>query len=76
MRNERGITLVALIITVIVMLILTGVAVYNGLYNDGGLVNVVKNETSNQQEMVNKENEKRNTVLQDIEEEWGISFNV
>lgn len=76
MRNERGITLVALIITVIVMLILTGVAVYNGLYNDGGLVNVVKNETSNQQEMVNKENEKRNAVLQDIEEEWGISFNV
>ena len=76
MRNERGITLVALIITVIVMLILTGVAVYNGLYNDGGLVNVVKNETSNQQEMVNKENEKRNTVLQDIEEQRGISINV
>ncbi len=72
MKNERGITLLSLVLTIIVMLILVGVAVYGGLYENGGIINQVKEETQRQQNLVNGEKEKMNTVLQDIEEDWGI----
>lgn len=72
MKNERGITLLSLVLTIIVMLILAGVAVYGGLYENGGIINQVKEETQRQQNLVNGEKEKMNTVLQDIEEDWGI----
>lgn len=72
MKNERGITLLSLVLTIIVMLILVGVAVYGGLYENGGIINQVKEETQRQQNLVNGEKEKINTVLQDIEEDWGI----
>lgn len=72
MKNERGITLLSLVLTIIVILILAGVAVYGGLYENGGIINQVKEETQRQQNLVNGEKEKMNTVLQDIEEDWGI----
>lgn len=72
MKNERGITLFSLVITIVVMLILAGVAIYGSLYENGGLINSVKDETIKQQNMVQKEKNKMNTVLQDLEEEWGI----
>ena len=72
MKNERGITLLSVVLTIIVMLILVGVAVYGGLYENGGIINQVKEETQRQQNLVNGEKEKMNTVLQDIEEDWGI----
>ena len=75
MSNERGITLLSLVITIIVMVILAGVAIYSGTIEDGGLINQVKDETSKQQEMVQDEKDKMNTVLQDVEEEWGIGPN-
>ena len=76
MKNERGITLLALAITIIVMLILAGVAIYGSLYENGGTINIVIDETVKQQNMVQKEKDKMNTVLQDVEEEWGIGPNV
>ena len=76
MKNERGITLLALAITIIVMLILAGVAIYGSLYENGGTINIVIDETVKQQNMVQKEKNKMNTVLQDVEEEWGIGPNV
>ena len=75
MKNERGITLLALAITIIVMLILAGVAIYGSLYENGGTINIVIDETVKQQNMVQKEKNKMNTVLQDVEEEWGIGPN-
>ena len=76
MKNERGITLLALAITLVVMLILAGVAIYGSLYENGGTINIVIDETVKQQNMVQKEKDKMNTVLQDVEEEWGIGPNV
>ena len=76
MKNERGITLLALAITLVVMLILAGVAIYGSLYENGGTINIVIDETVKQQNMVQKEKNKMNTVLQDVEEEWGIGPNV
>ena len=75
MKNERGITLISLVITVIVMIILAGVAIYGSLYNNGGFINQVKDETKKQQDMVQSEKDKMNTVLQDAEDEWGIGPN-
>ena len=63
MKNERGITLISLVITVIVMIILAGVAIYGSLYNNGGFINQVKDETKKQQDMVQSEKDKMNTVL-------------
>lgn len=75
MKNERGITLLSLVITLVVMLILAGVAIYGSLLENGGIINEVKDETIKQQEMVQDEKDKMNTVLQDVEEEWGIGPN-
>lgn len=75
MENERGITLLSLVITIIVMLILAGVAIRESLQENGGVINEVKDETLKQQNMVQKEKNKMNTVLQDVEEEWGIGPN-
>lgn len=76
MKNERGITLFALVVTIAVMLILAGAAIYTGIYENGGTVNLVKDETEKQEEIIEKEKEKKNSVLENIEEEWGIGFNV
>ncbi len=73
MKNERGITLISLAITIVVMFILAGVAVYEAVINDGGVVNEVREETSKQQEMIQEEKDKMNTVLKEQEEDWGIS---
>lgn len=75
MKNERGITLLSLVVTIIVMLILAGVAINGSLHENGGVINEVKDETIKQQNMVQKEKNKMNTVLQDVEEEWGIGPN-
>ena len=75
MKNERGITLFSLVVTIIVMLILAGVVIYGSLYENGGIINEVKDETIKQQEMVQDEKDKMNTVLQDVEEEWEIGPN-
>ena len=72
MSNERGITLFSVVITIIVMVILPGVAIYSGTIEDGGLINQVKDETSKQQEMVQDEKDKMNAVLKNQEEDWGI----
>mgnify|MGYP005757817361 FL=1 len=72
MSNERGITLLSLVITIIVMVILAGVAIYSGTIEDGGLINQVKDETSKQQDMVQDEKDKMNAVLKNQEEDWGI----
>ena len=75
MKNERGITLFSLVVTVVVMLILAGVAINGSLHENEGLINKVKDESIKQQNMVQKEEDKMNTVLQDVEEEWGIGPN-
>lgn len=74
MKSERGITLFSLVITIIVMVILAGVAVYTGVIEDDeGLINRVKEETTKEQEMVQEEKDKMNEVLKNQEKDWGIT---
>lgn len=72
MKNERGITLIALSLTVVVMFILMGVTFYLGLDKDEGVLEEVQTETQIQQNIVNNQKEEMNRVLQDIEKDWGI----
>ena len=44
-KNERGITLLSLVITLVVMLILAAITIYSSLYENGGVINQVKDET-------------------------------
>ena len=72
MKNERGITLISLVVTIVVTFILVGVVIYSSLNDNNGIINGIKDETIEQQNKVQKEKDKMNSVLQDVEEEWGI----
>lgn len=74
MKNERGITIASLVITIVIMLILSGVAIYVGIGEgaDGGVINAVKEETEYQQNTIEDEKNKMNIVLKRQEEDWGI----
>ena len=53
MKGQKGITLVALVITIIVMLILVGVSITVAL--NGGLFNTAKDAANKTQEAINSE---------------------
>lgn len=76
MSNERGITLISLVVTIIVMFILIGIPIYWSVIKDGGLINQIKDETNKQQNMIQNEKNKMNTVLKEQEKDWGIASNV
>lgn len=73
MRDERGITLITLVVTVIIMIILTGVTLNLTSLSNNGVVKKVKNETEIQQDMINQEKEKTSNVIKNYEQEWGLS---
>lgn len=61
MKNQKGITLVALIITVIIMLILAGVTIWMATSQDG-LVKKVENAVENVQLKVNEQDDTINAL--------------
>ena len=66
-RNEKGITLVALVITVIMMLILAGVAI-SAVTDNGGLFDKVTTATDEYEKSMRDEAELYNAILNDIDE--------
>ena len=72
MGNERGVTLIALIATVGIMIILAAVTLNMALIDNNAVVREVLNETEKQQQMVREEERKRNSVISSYEEEWGL----
>jgi len=72
LKNEGGITLIVLSLTVVVMFILLGVTFYLAFNEDEGVLEEVQTETQIQQNVVNNQKEEMNRVLQDIEKDWGI----
>ena len=73
MKNERGITIIALVVTIIIIIILTGVSLNMALIQNNAIIKEVLNETEWQQQMVKEEERKRNNVISSYEEEWGLS---
>ena len=73
MKNERGITLIAVVTTMIVLSIIAGVSIKVALGNNDSVVKEVTNATETQQYMINQEKQKTSNVIEKYEEEWGLS---
>ncbi len=72
MNKEKAVTMIALVVTMVVMLILAGVSLNLALSNNG-TVNDVKGELNLQKNMLQNHSEIMNSVISSQEEEWGIS---
>ena len=70
-QNENGITLVSLVVAIIVLIIISGVTVYQ-LVSDNGIVDKSLNETQYHEEAVKNEQRKINEVTQSQMEDWGF----
>lgn len=73
LKNERGITLTALVVTTIIMSILVVVSIRIGFIGEHSTVKEVTKETEKQQNMVEEEKNKMSNVISQYEKEWGIS---
>ena len=72
MGNERGVTMIALSITIIVLSIIAGVSINLGLASNSSVVREVENETEMQREMIDEEQSKMENAIQKYEDEWGL----
>ena len=73
-ENENGITIIILVVTIIIMLILAGVTINIAMGEDkDGLIYEMKNQTDEQQQIIQDQKNKINTVIRDFENEWGIN---
>ena len=73
MKNERGITLIALAATLIVMSILAVVSINVAFVENSSIIRQVENETEAQQHMMEQEQDKTSNIIKNYEEEWGLS---
>lgn len=69
-NQEKGITLIALAITIIVLMILTAVSMQ--AFSEDGLVFQIKGETQNQTQKIDRERRKMDEVKQKQLEDWGF----
>ena len=69
MKKERGITLVALVITIIVLLILAGVTIAQAT-SGSGIFNQAKNAANAYNTSATKENEALQTWNQELENDY------
>ncbi len=72
MNKEKAVTMIALVVTMVVMLILAGVSLNLALSNNG-TVDDVKGKLNLQKDMLQNHSEIMNSVISSQEEEWGIS---
>lgn len=72
MNNEKAVTMIVLVVTIVVMLILAGVSL-NLALSDNGTVDDVKGKLNLQKDMLQNHSEIMNSVISSQEEEWGIS---
>ena len=73
-RNTKGITLIALVITIIILIILAGVAI-NALVGEDGLIEKAKKARTDTEEAQKKEEQGLEEVLGKLDEEIGNSYN-
>ena len=69
--NEKGITIISLVISIIIIIILAGIAV--GELSNGGLLFKTKETLNESDNLIREEDEKINSVIQNYEKEWGIT---
>lgn len=69
-KNEKGITIVALVVTIIVMLILAGITMKE--LSDNSIISQVQEETNSHQEGIENEQKKMDEVKSKQLEDWGF----
>ena len=72
MSNERGITMIALSLAIVILSILAGVSLNLGFAENSSILEQVENETAIQEEMIKEEQRKTNSVIKKFEDDWGI----
>ena len=65
-KKERGITLIALVVTIVVLLILAGITI-SLLFSENGIIAKAKESAEKTNEAIIKEQEQLNGVVKDIE---------
>ena len=73
MKDERGVTMIALGVTILVLSIITAVSISQLVLSNSVFVKQMVNETDYQEEMIREEEDKINNVIDEYEEEWGLS---
>ncbi len=73
MKDERGITMIALALTIVVLSIITAVSIRQITVNNSEAMKEIINETDYQEEMVQDEKDKMDNVIDRYEEDWGLS---
>lgn len=73
MKNERGITLIVLVVSILILIILIGVSLDMTVIKEDGILKQVLTRTQKQQDDIREEERKSNSALSAYEEEWGIS---
>ena len=74
LKNKRGITLIALVVTIIILLILAGVTI-NMVLGDNGILNKTKVAAEKYQNAANEEQAMVNEVLNYINDNYAIGNN-
>lgn len=71
-KQNKGITLVSLVVTIIILIILAGVSI-NAILGENGIITIAKQAKENMQKVQTDEQGQLNELYMQIEEEGGIS---
>ena len=63
-KKQSGITLVALVVTIVILIILATITI-NVVFDDGGLIDIVKGAKNDAEDLVQSEDKKMNDLLQE-----------
>ena len=63
-KKQSGITLVALVVTIVILIILATITI-NIVFDDGGLIDIVKGTKDDAEDLVQSEDKKMNDLLQE-----------
>lgn len=71
--KEKGVTIISLVVTVIVLIILAGISIKFGAGAENGVIYEVKNQVETQNKLVKDQTKRINAVIRNQEKEWGIN---
>ena len=71
-QKEKGVTMIALAVSIIVLIILAEVSIKFGAGAENGVIQEVSNQVETQNKLVKNETTQINSVLLNQEKDWGI----
>ena len=74
-KRVSGITLIALVVTMVILIILATITI-NVVFDDGGLIDIVKGAKNDAEDLVQSEDKKMNDLLQEYANIMGENVEV